>query len=72
MTFLHGSSLISKRQQLVDEAGTHSTTDPNTYDITLRFLFDLLLCLICKYVNDISATLSKKLLLVAGDLGVNL
>jgi hypothetical protein len=62
MAFLHGSSLISDGQQLVDVSGTHSTTAP------LRFILGPLLCLI--YVNDMSATLSNKLLLYANDSGI--
>jgi hypothetical protein len=68
MTFLHGSSLISDRQQLVDVAGTHSTTTPSTYGVPLRFILGPLLCPI--YVNDMSATLSNKLLLYADDSGI--
>jgi hypothetical protein len=56
--FLQGSSLISDRQQLVDVAGTHSTTAPEVH-------FRSFLCLI--YVNDMSATLSNKLLLYYAD-----
>jgi hypothetical protein len=64
MTFLHGLSLISDRQQLVDVAGTHSTTALSTYGVPLMFILGPLLCLII-YVNDMSATLSNKLLLYA-------
>jgi hypothetical protein len=63
MTFLHGLSLISDRQQLVDVAGTHSTTALSTYGVPLMFILGPLLCLI--YVNDMSANLSNKLLLYA-------
>jgi hypothetical protein len=65
MTFLHGSSLISDRQQLVDVAGTHSTISPSTNGVPLKFILGPLLCLI--YVNDMSATLSNKLLLYSDD-----
>jgi hypothetical protein len=68
MTFLQGSSLISDGQQLVDVAGTHSTTALSTYGVLLRFILGPLLCL--KYVNDMSATLSNKLLLYADDSGI--
>jgi hypothetical protein len=63
MTFLHGLSLISDRQQLVDVAGTHYTTALSTHGAPLMFILGPLLCLI--YVNDMSATLSNKLLLYA-------
>jgi hypothetical protein len=63
MTFLHGLSLISDRQQLVDVVGTHSTTALSTYGVPLMFILGPLLCII--YVNDMSATLSNKLLLYA-------
>jgi hypothetical protein len=59
MTFLHGSSLISDGQQLVNVASTHSTSTPGTYGVPLRFILGPLLCLV--YVNDMS-TLSNKLL----------
>jgi hypothetical protein len=48
MTFLHDSSLISERHQLVDVAGTHSTAAPSTYGVPLRFILGPLLCLICQ------------------------
>jgi hypothetical protein len=63
MTFLHGLSLISDRQQLVNVASTHSTTALSTYGVHLMFILGHLLCLV--YVNDMSATLSNKLLLYA-------
>jgi hypothetical protein len=64
MTFLHGSSLISDGQQLVDVAGTHSPTAPSTYGVPLRFILGPLLYLYnIIIVNDMSATLSSKLLL---------
>jgi hypothetical protein len=65
MTFLHGSSLISDRQQLVDVAGTHSTTAQGTYGVSQGFILGPLLCLI--YNNDMFATLSIKLLWYAND-----
>jgi hypothetical protein len=68
MTFLHGSSIISDRQQLVDVAGTHFTTAPSTYSVSKGFILGALLCLI--YVNDMSATLNNKLLLYADDSGI--
>jgi hypothetical protein len=52
----------------VDVTGTHSTTAPGTYGVPLRFMLSPLLCLI--YVNDMSATLSNKLLLYADDTGI--
>jgi hypothetical protein len=63
MIFLHGFSLISDRQQLVDVAGTHSSTTLSTYGVPLMFILGPVLCLI--YVNDMSATLSNKLSLYA-------
>jgi hypothetical protein len=68
MKFLHGSSLIPDRLQLVDVAGTHSTTASRTYGVQLRFILGPLLCLI--YVNNMSATLSNKLFLYADDSGI--
>jgi hypothetical protein len=38
MTFLHGSSFIYDRQQLVDVTGTHSTTTPSTYGVPQGFI----------------------------------
>jgi hypothetical protein len=64
MTFLHGSSLISDGQQLVDVAGTHSITAQGTYGFPLRFI----LCLL--FVNDMSATLSNQLLLYSDNSGI--
>jgi hypothetical protein len=68
MTFLHGSGLISDKQQLVDVAGTHSTTTPSTYVVPLRLILCPPLCLI--YVNNMSAVLRNKLLLYADDSGI--
>jgi hypothetical protein len=67
MTIL-GSSLTSDRQQLVDVAGTHSTTAQSTYGDPLRFILGPPSCLI--YVNNMSATLSYKFLLYADNSGI--
>jgi hypothetical protein len=68
MTFVHGSSLISDRQKLVKLTGTHSTVVTSTYVVPQGFILGPLLCLV--YVNDMSATLSNKLLLYADDSGI--
>jgi hypothetical protein len=69
MTFVHGSSLISDRQKLVKLTGSHSTIVTSTYVIPKGFILGPLLCLV--YVNDMSATLSNKLLLYADDSGIH-
>jgi hypothetical protein len=52
----------------MDSSCTHSTTAPSTYGVPLRFILGPLLCIIS--VNDMSATLSNKLLLYADDSGI--
>jgi hypothetical protein len=52
----------------VDVTGTHTSSAPSTYGVPLRFILGPLFCLM--YVNDMSATLSNKLLLYADGSGI--